>query len=87
MAVARRNRGKRKLKFELSLGAIGGIAVVVCCLFLWMFLFGVWAGQSLLFPSYGKPTTTGEATVKAPPPAAAGKTGETDGKAAAKGQK
>lgn len=64
MAVARKPRGKKKIRFELSLGAIGGIAVVVFCLFLWMFLFGVWAGQSLLFPSYGKPTLTVEAAGK-----------------------
>lgn len=56
MAVARKPRNKKKIKFELSLGAIGGIAVVLFCLLLWMFLFGVWAGQSLLFPNYGKST-------------------------------
>jgi hypothetical protein len=65
MAVARKPRGKKKLKFELSLGAIGGIGVIIFCLFLWMFLLGVWAGQSLLFPSYGKPSLTGEVTGKA----------------------
>ena len=31
-----------------------GTGVVMFCLFLWMFLIGVWAGQSLLLPSYGK---------------------------------
>lgn len=41
----------KKYKFELSRGAIAGIGVVCFCIFLWMFLFGVWTGQSLLIPS------------------------------------
>lgn len=53
MAVRRKTRVK-KLKFELSRSAIAGIGVIVFCLFLWMFLLGVWAGQSFLMPSYGK---------------------------------
>jgi len=76
MAVARKPRNKKKIKFELSLGAIGGIAVVVFCLFLWMFLFGVWAGQSLLFPNYGK--STGHASTVL--------SGETVGKAGSAGK-
>jgi hypothetical protein len=47
MATRRKNTVK-KLKFELTRSAIGGISVVAFCLFLWMFLLGVWAGQSLL---------------------------------------
>ena len=39
-----------KLNFELSKSGVGGICVIVFCLFLWMFLLGVWAGQSLLSP-------------------------------------
>jgi hypothetical protein len=37
--------------FQLSLSGIIGIAVVVFCLFLWMFLIGIWAGQTILHPS------------------------------------
>ncbi len=44
----------KKLKFELTRSAIGGIGVIVFCLFLWMFLLGVWAGQSLLLPTDGE---------------------------------
>lgn len=73
MAVARKPRNKKKIKFELSLGAIGGIAVVVFCLFLWMFLFGVWAGQSLLFPNYGKSSGNG---ISVSSDATTGRTGE-----------
>lgn len=49
--MAARKRQPAKIKFELTRSAIGGIAVVCFCIFLWMFLFGVWAGQSLLRPS------------------------------------
>ncbi|PHR30648.1 MAG: hypothetical protein COA36_01170 [Desulfotalea sp.] len=49
--VSRHKPKVKKLKFELTRSGIGGIAVVVFCLFLWMFLVGVWAGQTLLAPS------------------------------------
>jgi hypothetical protein len=52
--AARRKPQAKKLKFELTKSAIAGIAVITFCLFLWMFLLGVWAGQSLLLPSYEK---------------------------------
>lgn len=50
MAVRKRQRYP-KIKFELSRSGIGGVAVVCFCIFLWMFLLGVWAGQSMLKPS------------------------------------
>lgn len=53
MAAGRKSQAK-KLKFELTWSAVAGIAVIVFCLFLWMFLLGVWAGQSLLSPVYDK---------------------------------
>ena len=40
----------KKIKFELTLSAIVGVGVVCFCIFLWMFLLGVWAGESLLHP-------------------------------------
>ena len=46
-----------KVKFELTRSGIAGIGVVCFCIFLWMFLLGVWAGQSLLKPS--RPVTAG----------------------------
>lgn len=39
-----------KLKFEVSRTGVAGIAIVVFCVFLWMFLLGVWVGQKVLFP-------------------------------------
>ncbi|HBH28410.1 MAG: hypothetical protein N839_0000930 [Desulfofustis sp. PB-SRB1] len=49
-------KAKPGIKFEVSRGGIGGIGIVCFCIFLWMFLFGVWAGQSLLKPT--EPLTT-----------------------------
>lgn len=47
----RRKTKVKKVKFELTKSGVGGIGVVVFCLFLWMFLLGVWSGQTLLAPS------------------------------------
>jgi hypothetical protein len=50
--VARsRKKKKKKIKFELTLGGLLGIGVILFCLFLWMFLAGIWAGQTILLPA------------------------------------
>lgn len=49
MATTRRKKKAPKLKFELSKSSVAGIAVVLSCVFLWMFLLGVWAGKTILF--------------------------------------
>jgi len=49
--VARKGKKAVKMvKFQVTKSGIAGIGVVCFCVFLWMFLLGVWAGQSLLFP-------------------------------------
>ena len=63
MAVRRKPQVK-KLKFELTKSAVAGIGVIAFCLFLWMFLLGVWAGQSLLLPSYVQNGVDAEGPVK-----------------------
>ncbi len=49
------NRGKRlrsfAVRFELGIGGMCGLTVVCLCIFLWVFLLGVWAGQTVLSPS------------------------------------
>ncbi|MDR2550478.1 MAG: hypothetical protein LBD10_09815 [Desulfobulbus sp.] len=42
----------RPKAFRIELGWRGmlGLVVVCFCLFLWMFLLGVWAGQTILLP-------------------------------------
>ena len=52
--MATRKKKVKKIKFELTRSGAVGLGVILFCLFLWMFLLGVWAGQSLLLPTYGK---------------------------------
>jgi len=41
---------KKKIKFELTLGGLLGVGAVLFCVFLWMFLLGIWTGQTVLLP-------------------------------------
>lgn len=54
MAPRKRKKPVRKVKFQLTGSGIAGIAVVCFCIFLWMFILGVWAGQFLLYPPVSK---------------------------------
>jgi len=50
--VARSRKKKKKtIKFELTPGGMFGIGVILFCVFLWMFLIGIWAGQTILLPA------------------------------------
>ncbi len=60
MAPRKRKKPVKKVKFQLTRSGIAGIGVVFFCIFLWMFLFGVWAGQSLLFPPVSKARISAE---------------------------
>jgi len=57
MAVSRRRKSRKKggkpgkFRFQLGWGGVMGTAVVVFFLFAWMFLLGIWAGQTILLPS------------------------------------
>jgi len=47
--VARKKgKKKKKIKFELSPGGLLGVGAVLFCIFLWMFLLGIWVGQAVL---------------------------------------
>ncbi len=50
---SKKKKAPRRFRFQLSLGEIAGIGIVFFCLFLWMFLLGIWAGQTILLPSSG----------------------------------
>jgi len=50
MAPRKRKKPVKKVKFQLTRSGIAGIAIVCFCVFLWMFILGVWAGQFLLYP-------------------------------------
>ncbi len=47
----RSRRSKKMFRFQLSPAGVAGIGVVCFCLFLWMFLLGIWAGQTILLPA------------------------------------
>ncbi|MEW6290577.1 MAG: SPOR domain-containing protein [Thermodesulfobacteriota bacterium] len=51
MAVKRQKKRWLTFRIELGLGGMLGLGVVCFCIFLWMFLLGVWSGQTVLLPS------------------------------------
>lgn len=51
MAAKKRKKKRFQIKFELGFGGILSFGVVCFCVFLWMFLLGIWAGQTVLLPS------------------------------------
>jgi len=44
---------KIAFRFELTWGGMFGLVAVCGCIFLWLFLLGVWAGQTILLPNEG----------------------------------
>ena len=63
--VDNRAAGAKRVKpfrFELGWSGMFGLVVVLFCLFLWMFLLGLWAGQTILLPPPdGARTTSAQA--------------------------
>jgi hypothetical protein len=54
--MAKPKRGKRfRIRFELSVTGLLGLGMVAFCIFLWMFLMGIWAGQTVLLPESNRP--------------------------------
>ncbi|MCB2180571.1 MAG: SPOR domain-containing protein [Desulfobulbaceae bacterium] len=51
MAAKKRKKKGFTIRFELGIGGVLGLGVVCFCVFLWMFLLGVWSGQTVLLPS------------------------------------
>ena len=47
MAAIKRKKGFN-IKFNLTVTGLLGVGVVCFCIFLWMFLLGIWAGQTVL---------------------------------------
>jgi hypothetical protein len=45
-----KKKGKT-FQFELTPSAIAGIGMICICVLLWIFLLGVWTGQTLLVPT------------------------------------
>jgi hypothetical protein len=52
MGAKKRTKKKtKKIRFELTVSAAAGIVAIFLCLVLWIFLLGVWTGQTLLVPT------------------------------------
>lgn len=49
MTVGDRKKGF-SIRIELGIKGIIGLGIVCFCIFLWMFLLGIWAGQTILQP-------------------------------------
>ncbi len=47
----KKKKGAKRFRFQIGLAGVAGIGVVLFCLFLWMFLLGIWAGQTILLPT------------------------------------
>lgn len=48
MAKGRLKKKRALIRLELGLGGLLGVGIVFFCVFLWMFLLGIWVGQTLL---------------------------------------
>ncbi len=46
-----KKRTAKRFRFQFGLRGVAGVAVALFCLFLWMFLLGIWAGQTILLPA------------------------------------
>jgi len=55
--MSRTKKKKPAIRFELGWSGLFAIGIVCFCIFLWMFLLGVWTGQTML-----EPGTAGSAT-------------------------
>ncbi len=50
-AKKKKTKNNNKIHFELSKSAIAGIGMIFLCVVLWIFLLGVWAGQTFMVPT------------------------------------
>jgi hypothetical protein len=48
MAKAKRKKKRFAIRFELGFPGLLATGIVCFCIFLWMFLLGIWAGQTVL---------------------------------------
>jgi len=61
-------RRPKPFRFELGWRGMFGLVIVCCCLFFWMFILGLWAGQTILLPLQENGLAQSGKTLK--PPAA-----------------
>jgi cell division septation protein DedD len=49
-----KKHGRFVIRFELGLLGMFSLTLVTGCIFFWMFIIGIWAGQTILQPSQGE---------------------------------
>jgi hypothetical protein len=68
MAMKKNTRSTRKkpkpFRFEFGWSGLAGVTVTVLCVLVWMFMLGVWAGQTILLPPKESKFTASLATNK-----------------------
>lgn len=60
-------RKAKPFRIELGWRGLFSLIVVVVCLFFWMFVLGIWAGQTVLFPQRGERPAAATASEKSSP--------------------
>ena len=60
---------RRAKPFRVELGWRGmfSLLLVIVCLLFWMFVLGIWAGQTILFPQRGERPAAATVLEKIPP--------------------
>lgn len=53
MAKKKAQKKEKVIHFELSFKGLLGLGLVLFCIFLWMFLLGIWVGQTVLLTDRG----------------------------------
>ncbi len=52
--TALKQKGRFVIRFELGLLGMFSLTLVTGCIFFWMFIIGIWAGQTILQPTPGE---------------------------------
>ncbi|MDG4474758.1 SPOR domain-containing protein [Thiovibrio frasassiensis] len=55
--AAGQKKGRFVVRFELGLLGMFSLTLVTGCIFFWMFIIGIWAGQTILQPTPGEVTS------------------------------
>ena len=57
----------KPFRIELGWRGMFSLVLVIVCLLFWMFVLGIWAGQTILFPQRGERPVAAPASEKSAP--------------------
>ena len=60
-------RKAKPFRIELGWRGMFSLLLVIVCLLFWMFVLGIWAGQTILFPQRGERPVAATVFEKSPP--------------------